>query len=101
MNFHRRVTRREMSMSIQMHPRNFATDQRIFGMHASLNPLPKPPKFLSASRDLRFSWQKKPFQVAYSGISFYPRRILDITSSGKIVTRLLSLSFAVSPGPNV
>jgi hypothetical protein len=88
-------------MLVKIHPKNFADDRGIFGMVASLNPLPKPPKFLSASRDLRFSWQKKPFQVAYSGVSFYTRRILDMNSFGKIVTRLLSLNLTASSGPNV
>jgi hypothetical protein len=88
-------------MLVKIHPKNFTTNRGIFGMVASLTPPPKPPKFLSASRDLRFSWQKKPFQVAYSGVSFYTQGILDINSFGKIVTRLLSLNLTVSPGPNV
>jgi hypothetical protein len=89
-------------MSVKIHPKNFVTDRGIFGMVPSLNPLPKPPKFYSASRDLRLSWQKKTFQVAYnSGTSFYTQGILDINSFGKIVTRLLSLNLTVSPGPNV
>jgi len=84
-----------------IHPKNFASDHGFFGMYASLKPLPKPPKLLNASRDLRFSWQKKPFQVAYHGTSFYTQGISDINSFGKIVTRLLSLNLTVSPGPGV
>lgn len=100
-NFQRRVTRREMSMLVKLHTKNFANDRGIFGMYANLKPLPKPPKFRSASRDLRLSWQKKSFQVAYHGTSFYTQGISDKNSFGKIVTRLHSWNLAVPPGPNV
>jgi len=88
-------------MLVKIHPKNFASHRGIFGMVANLNPLPNPSKFLSASRDLRFPWQKKPFQVAQNGPSFYTQGILDINSLGEIVTRRLSLNLTVSPDPNV
>ena len=92
MNFQRRVARGEKSMSVKLHTRNFTSNRGIFGMYASLKPLPKPPEILNASRDLRFSWQMKTFQVAYHhGTSFYPHRNLGDQTFGKIVTRLLSL----------
>lgn len=92
MSFQRRVARREKSMSVKLHAKNFTSIRGIFGMYANLKPLPNPPKFMNARRALRFSWQKKTFQVAYHhGTSFYPHRILDNYSFGKIVTRPLSL----------
>ena len=88
-------------MLVRMHPKKFVNDSGTFGMYASLKPLPQPPKLLSASRDLRFSWQKKPFQVACHGTSFYTQGISDINSLGKIVTRLLSMNLTVPSGPGV
>ncbi len=100
-NFPRRVTKKEMSMLKEMHPKGFSNDRGVTGMHASLKPSPKPPSFLSASRNLSFHRQKKPFQVAYDGPSFYTRRFLDDRSSGQIVTRLLSRGSTVPPFPDL
>jgi hypothetical protein len=84
----------------EMHPKGFSDKFGVVGVYASLKPFPKPPSFLSASRNLSFHRQKKPFQVAYDGPSFYTRRILDNGSPGQIVTRLLSYGSTASPFPN-
>jgi len=100
-NFPRRVAKREMSMFKEIHPRDFLCEYRIIGMYANIKPFPKPPSFLSASRLLSFHRQKKPFQVAYDGPSFYTQRLLDRWSLGKIATRLLSYFLTASPVSNV
>ncbi len=100
-NFPRRVTRRELSMLKEMHPRDFSDEYGVVGVYASLKPFPKPPRFLSASRNHSFYRQKKPFQVAYDGPSFCTKRFSDKKSFGKIVTRLLSYALTVSPVPHI
>ena len=85
----------------EMHPSGFSDERGLVGMYASLEPFPKPPSFLSASRSLYFYRKKMPFQVAYDGPSFYTQRFSDKQSLGKIVTRLLSCVLTVLPVPHV
>ena len=84
---HGGLLKERLSMLKEMHPKKFK-DTRVFGVY--VKPFPKPPSFLSASRSLCIHRQKKPFQVAYDGPSFYTGRFSDKKSPGKIVTRLLS-----------
>lgn len=83
-----------------MHPKDYR-GERVIGVYASLKPFPKPPSILSASRNHSIYRQKKPFQVAYDGLSFCTRRFLDKKLPGKIVTRLLSCNFTVPSILNV
>jgi hypothetical protein len=75
----------------EMHPREFKETH----VGVCKKPFPKPPSILSASRSLFIHRQKKPFQMAYDGPSFYTQRFLDKRSLGKIVTRLLSFVLTV------
>lgn len=88
-----------MIMVIDLHPSNRVEKSLVaVGMYPSLKPLPKPPIFLSAGRNLRISRLQSSFHSAYREISFYTQERLEEDVLGKIVTRSLS---RISTAPSI